>query len=86
MNTFGILFSIIIISGAFLLGVGIIAFGEAMLAVREVALNTRGDVKKRKEYKSLEITSIIISWAGYVIILIGSIVGFLGILAVLKVQ
>jgi uncharacterized membrane protein YedE/YeeE len=84
MFDFGLLISILIIVGAFMVGIIIIGFGELLLAAREIALNTRKESEEKTQYKSLKITAIIISCLGYFIIGIGAFIGIVGILAVLK--
>jgi len=67
----GFLMAGTIIVSSLIIGMIIVASGQLMLAVREIALNTRQKTQ-RGYYRALEILSNLITVGGYIVMIIGT--------------
>jgi hypothetical protein len=70
----------IILGGAIILwslviGLAVIAFGQVMLAIREVALNTRKGDEKAPHYEILLIAAKINNLLGWILLVAGVVAG-----------
>ncbi len=67
---------VVLILGAVLSGIAIIAWGDVLLAAREIALNTRrADSANKSQYRSLEAVATLNNIVGGLVILGGVILG-----------
>ena len=78
MAAWGIVISLMIAGGAIVIGIFIIATGQLMLAVREIALNTRKQ-EMRETYRILETFANVWTILGASVAGLGIIFGLLGI-------
>ena len=76
---FGFLFGIGIAVGGLIVGGLMIAFGQVLLAIREIAINTRKETKP-DEYKILEIAATLNNAIGWIVIGGGLVFGAYSIL------
>ena len=71
-----ILFGVGVVLWSVVLGFSIIAFGQIMLAIREIALNTRKDeTKHHSRYAILLLVAKINNILGWVVIVLGVVAG-----------
>jgi uncharacterized membrane protein len=72
----GSLRAVMTILGAIVIGVSMIAFGQLLSVIREIALNTRKEeTTYRTEYKALDSLATFIAVIGWIIIIGGIFIG-----------
>jgi len=83
MESLGIMISsILTIVGAVIIGIPMIAFGQALGVFREIALNTRREEGiYTTQYKTLEVLGILTSGIGWIILVVGIVMGIYIIIA-----
>lgn len=70
----GILIGIGVLLVNLIFGLFVVAFADMMLALREIALNTRRE-GRTGHYQGLEISANIIRWVGWLLIAFGIFIG-----------
>ena len=74
------LLSSVFIGGALcLIGIGTIAFGQSLTALREIAINTRKTEERKPTYRGLDISGAILAILGGLLIILGVIVIVVGV-------
>ena len=59
----------------FLLGLAVIAFGQLLLAIREISLNTRKEGKAHPHYGILLVAAKINNVLGWIVLILGVAIG-----------
>jgi len=75
MSISPLIVGLLIVLYAVIVGLAIIAFGQILLAVREIALNTRKEAVKHPHYEILLIMAKINNVLGWIILILGVIGG-----------
>jgi len=70
-----ILVGAVIVLYSVILGLAIIAFGQILLAVREIAFNTRKEGVKTPHYEILLIMAKINNLLGWIVLAVGVVIG-----------
>jgi hypothetical protein len=70
-----ILFGAIIVLYSVVLGLAIVAFGQILLAIREIAFNTRKEGVKIPHYEVLLIMAKINNLLGWIVLVAGVLIG-----------
>ncbi|MCS7197259.1 MAG: hypothetical protein NZ930_01010 [Candidatus Bipolaricaulota bacterium] len=70
--------------GAFIIGVAVVAFGELLLCIREIALNTRKEGSdKEPKYHALPTIASILNAAGWAALVGGLIAVIVGVISLI---
>jgi len=83
MPTFGLFAAIAVIVCAALVALALIGTGELLLAIREIALNTRKEENKN-QYRSIKSIAILYNFAGWLILSVGILIGMFSIITTMK--
>jgi len=83
MPTFGLFTAIAVIVCAALVALALIGTGELLLAIREIALNTRKEENKN-QYRSIKSIAILYNFAGWLILSVGILIGMFSIITTMK--